>query len=69
MVWGLLASAGFQPFWPTDSRIFAKPSRRVSSRRKWVCMSMMNWPRRPAARSAAISGVAASAALASNTGP
>jgi len=37
---------------------------RVSSRRKWVWQSMMNWPRSDFARSAAIARSAASARLA-----
>ena len=69
MVWGFPASAGFQPALPTASRDRTNPSSRVSSRRKWVCMSMMNWPASALARSSAISGVAASAGLASKTPP
>ena len=69
MVCGLPASAGFQPDLPTASRERTNPSSRVSSRRKWVCMSMMNWPLSAAARALAISGVAASARLTMYSGP
>ena len=43
MVCGLPTSAGFQPGLPTASRSRTKVWMRVSSRRKCVCMSMMNW--------------------------
>ena len=69
MVCGLSTSAGFQPALPTASRMRTKASRRVSSRRKWVCPSKMNCPARLLARSSASSGVAASARLTSNSGP
>src|SRR3974377_642423 len=42
---------------------------RVSSRRKCVCMSIMNWSFRASARSCAIAGVAASAFDTSKSGP
>ncbi len=69
MVCSLPASAGFQPRRPTASRMRTKPSSRVSSRRKCVWPSMMNCPARARARSSAISGVAASAALTPKSGP
>src|SRR5215471_5209121 len=46
-----------------------KPVKRVSSRRKWVCPSTMNCDDSPCARSAAMSGVAASASLTSKRRP
>jgi hypothetical protein len=59
----------FQPALPTALRISTKVMMRVSSRRKWVCMSMMNWSLSAPARSSAIAGVAASAGVTSNNGP
>ena len=50
-------SAGFQPARPTARRISTKPMWRVSSRRKWVWTSMMNWSRSEAARASARSGL------------
>ena len=69
MVCGLSTSAGFQPALPTASRWRTKVWMRVSSRRKWVCMSMMNWSRSASARSCAMAGVDASAREASKTAP
>ena len=69
MVCGLPASAGFQPALPTASREAMKPMMRVSSRKKCVCMSMMNWPLSALARALAISGVCASARLTMYIGP
>ena len=69
MVCGLSTSAGFQPALPTASRWRTKVWMRVSSRRKCVCMSMMNWSLSALARSCAMAGVAASALLTSKTAP
>ena len=69
MVCGLPARAGFQPALPTASRWRTKVMIRVSSRRKWVWQSMTNCLDSAAARSLAISGVCASARLASKSRP
>ena len=69
MVCGRPASPGFQPARPTASRMRTKPVRRVSSLRKWVCVSMMNCPASAFARSAAMSLSAASARVAAKSGP
>ena len=61
MVCGLPWSCGFQPERPTASRAAMKLVSRVSSRRKWVWVSMTNWPFSAWARWAAMSGIAASA--------
>ena len=57
------------PALPTALRMSTKVMMRVSSRRKCVCMSMMNWSFSALARSWAIAGVAASALVTSNNGP
>jgi hypothetical protein len=69
MVCGLSISAGFQPALPTASRWRTKVWMRVSSRRKCVCMSMMNWSLSALARSCAMAGVDASALLTSKIVP
>ena len=69
MVCSLSPISLFQPALPTASRALMKPVRRVSSRRKWVWPSMMNCSDKASARSAAISGVAASASLTSKRRP
>ena len=61
MVCSRSASCLFQPALPTALRMLTKVMMRVSSRRKCVCMSMMNWSLNASARSWAIAGVAASA--------
>ena len=61
--------AGFQPALPTACRCKRKVWMRVSSLRKWVCMSIMNCPESAFARSLAISGVAASACETPKIGP
>src|SRR6266404_4947436 len=63
MVCSRSANCLFQPALPTALRMLTKVMMRVSSRRKWVCMSMMNWSLSALARSWAIAGVAASALL------
>ena len=57
----LLATPGFQPSLPTVARWPTNAMTGVPSRRKCVCMSMMNWPLSAFARSFAMSGVWASA--------
>jgi hypothetical protein len=69
MVCSFSASVLFQPALPTALRMLTKFILRVSSRRKCVCMSMMNWSLSALARSWAIAGVAASALLTSKIGP
>ena len=69
MVCSLSASSLFQPALPTAARMATKFLMRVSSRRKCVCMSMMNWSLSPSARSCAIAGVAASAGVTSKKCP
>ena len=63
-----LVAVLFQPALPTRSLVH-EFILRVSSRRKRVCMSMMNWSLSAAARSWAIAGVAASALLTANRSP
>ncbi len=69
MVCSLSPISLFQPALPTASRALMKPMSRVSSRTKWVWPSMINCLENASARSAAMSGVAASARLASKSRP
>ena len=69
MVCSLPPSAAFQPALPTALRWETNVVIRVPGRRKCVCMSMMNWPERRAARSSARSGVCASASDTPKSGP
>src|SRR5271166_6586692 len=69
MVCSLSPIALFQPALPTASRALMNPISLVSSRRKWVWPSMINCFDSAPARSAAISGVAASAMLTSKRRP
>src|SRR6516162_8054906 len=62
-------SCWFQPVLPNELRILTKPISRVSSRRKWVWPSMMNCLDSAPARSAAMSGAAASASVTSKRRP